>query len=166
MASVTGTITFACVLALASVAGTACGSSDEFAEPLPDVQVTPLAGGDAMSLSDIEGPAVINLWATTCVPCLTEIPAFESVHRSRGRTIRFVGLNIGESAEQAAPFVESVGATYDQFLDELGHATTALEASAMPTTIVVDAGGNIATRHIGQMNVADLNSAIDDALAD
>jgi len=110
----------------------------------------PLAGGDAISLSDIGGPAVINLWATSCVPCRTEIPAFEAVHQARGDTIRFVGLNIGESAEQAAPFIEEVGATYDQYLDELGYATTALDASAMPTTIVVDADGNIATRHIGQ----------------
>jgi len=132
--------------------------------PLPDVAVTPLVGGSPILLSEIGGPAVINMWATSCVPCRTEIPAFEAVHQSRGDTISFVGLNIGESAEQAAPFIEEVGATYDQYLDELGYATTALEASAMPTTIVVDANGNIATRHIGQMTVADLNSAIDDAL--
>ena len=154
------------LLALAAVGFSACGTDDGVGGPLPEVQVMPLAGGDAISLSDIGGPAVINLWATTCVPCRTEIPAFEAVHQARGDTIRFVGLNIGESAEQAAPFIEEVGATYDQYLDELGYATTALDASAMPTTIVVDADGNIATRHIGQMNVADLNSAIDDALGE
>jgi thiol-disulfide isomerase/thioredoxin len=146
------------------VALSACGAGDDVGAPLPEVHVMPLAGGDAISLSDIEGPAVINLWATTCIPCRTEIPAFETVHQSRGDAIRFIGLNIGESAEQAAPFIAQVGATYDQFLDELGYATTALEASAMPTTIVVDGAGNIATRHIGQMNIADLNSAIDEAL--
>ena len=165
MASVTRTIAVV-LLAIALVAFTACGTDDGVGGPLPEVQVMPLAGGDAMSLSDIGGPAVINLWATTCVPCRTEIPAFEAVHQSRGDTIRFVGLNIGESAEQAAPFIEEVGATYDQYLDELGYATTALHASAMPTTIVVDADGNIATRHIGQMSMADLNSAIDEALGE
>ena len=165
MASVTRTIAVV-LLAIAPVAFTACGTDDGVGGPLPEVQVMPLAGGDAISLSDIGGPTVINLWATTCVPCRTEIPAFEAVHRSRGDTIRFVGLNFGESAEQAAPFIEQVGATYDQYLDELGYATTALDASAMPTTIVVDADGNIATRHIGQMSMADLNSAIDEALGE
>ena len=165
MASVTRTIAVV-LLAIAPVAFTACGTDDGVGGPLPEVQVMPLAGGDAISLSDIGGPAVINLWATTCVPCRTEIPAFEAVHRSRGDTIRFVGLNFGESAEQAAPFIEQVGATYDQYLDELGYATTALDASAMPTTIGVDADGNIATRHIGQMSMADLNSAIDEALGE
>lgn len=160
MESVTRTVAAALLVLVAC----GCGTGDEVGMPLPDVAVTPLAGGSPILLSEIGGPAVINMWATSCVPCRTEIPAFEAVHQSRGDTISFVGLNIGESAEQAAPFIEEVGATYDQYLDELGYATTALEASAMPTTIVVDANGNIATRHIGQMTVADLNSAIDDAL--
>ncbi len=142
-----------------------CGGNEEVGGPLPDVKISPLSGGDSISLADLEGPAVINLWATSCAPCRTEIPAFEAVHQARGDAIEFVGLNIGESAAQAAPFIESVGATYSQYLDELGYATTALNATAMPTTIVIDAEGNVATRHIGQMDVDDLNLAIDQALA-
>ncbi len=132
---------------------------------LPDVEVEALVGGSTISLASIEGPAVVNLWATSCAPCRAEIPAFESVHQARGDTVRFVGLNIGESADQAAVFIDEVGATYEQYLDQLGYAVTELDVSAMPTTIVIDAVGHIATRHIGPMDVTDLNDAIDAALA-
>ena len=69
----------------------ACGGG-ESADRLPDVEVAPLVGGDTIQLSDIDGPAVINLWATWCAPCRAEIPDFESVHQERGDEVRFVGI--------------------------------------------------------------------------
>lgn len=140
------------------------GNDDGVGGPLPDVDIAPIDGGTSSSLADLDGPAVINLWATSCAPCRAEIPAFEAVHQARGDTVGFVGLNVGESAEQAAPFVADVGATYPQYLDELGYAVTALGVAAMPTTLVIDAAGVVTTRHVGPMDVAELNDAIDAAL--
>ena len=131
---------------------------------LPDVAVEPLAGGQPVALSDIDGPAVVNLWATWCVPCLTEIPDFETVHESRGDDVRFVGINIGEDAAQAAAFIEDVGATYDQYLDHDGSVAVGLEASTMPFTVVIDSDGDIVDRHLGAMSQGELNDAIDRAV--
>lgn len=153
------------LVALCSVGSCGGGAGEGRGAPLPDVQLAPLGGGDSVSLADLPGPAVINLWATSCAPCRAEIPDFEAVHQARGDTVQFVGLNIGESGERAAPFIADVGATYDQYLDELGYAVTALDVSAMPTTFVIDAAGNVSTRHLGPMDVGDLNAAIDRALA-
>lgn len=155
------------LLAAVVVVGAACGSSDggDASTTLPDVDVVPLAGGDPVSLADIAGPAVVNLWATWCVPCRREIPDFEEVHRARSDEVRFVGVNIGEDAEQAAEFLDEVGATYDQFLDPQGFAQTGLEAVALPVTIVIDADGEISTRRVGPMDQDDLDAAIDAALA-
>lgn len=154
-------------VALALLAATglvACGSGGSDAG-LPDVAVVPLGGGDPISLSDIEGPAVVNLWATWCAPCRREIPDFQAVHLARGDEVRFVGVNVGEDADRAAEFVAEVGATYDQFLDGEGRAVTELETSAMPVTLVIDADGDVSTRHLGPMDQDDLNAAIDGALA-
>ena len=131
---------------------------------LPDVDLTALSSGEPSSLADIEGPAVINLWATWCAPCRAEIPDFEEVHQARGDEVRFVGVNIGEDAEDAQAFVDDVGATYDQYADADGDVATALSATAMPVTVVIDADGRITTRHLGPLDQDGLNGAIDEAV--
>jgi thiol-disulfide isomerase/thioredoxin len=152
------------LFAAGALALTACGSGGAD-ETLPDVDIAPLTGGETIQLSDIEGPAVVNLWATWCAPCRAEIPDFENVHRARGDEVRFVGVNIGEDGDRAASFIDEVGATYDQYLDSEGFVVTELRTSTMPVTIVIDADGVIATRHLGPLDEDGLNDAIDEALA-
>ncbi|MFP5489400.1 MAG: TlpA family protein disulfide reductase, partial [Acidimicrobiia bacterium] len=132
---------------------------------LPDVDIVALDGDETISLADVDGPAVVNLWATWCAPCRREIPDFEAVHRARGDEVRFVGINIGEDAEDAAAFIDDVGATYDQFLDSEGYVVTELQTATMPVTLVLDADGTISTKHLGPMDQDDLDAAIDEALA-
>lgn len=146
----------------------ACGGDDASGgsngEHLPDVELVDLATGETSSLADIEGPAVINLWATWCAPCRAEIPDFEEVHRARGDEVGFVGINVGEDADHAQEFIDEVGATYDQFADPAGEVSTALRATSMPVTVVIDADGNITTRHLGPLDQSGLNDAIDEAI--
>lgn len=145
----------------------ACGSSggDGTGERLPDVPIERLDGSATISLSDIRGPAVVNLWATWCAPCRREIPDFEAVHRARGDEVSFVGINIGEDADRASEFLDGIGVSYDQFLDDQGEVVTALRTTAMPVTIVVGSDGRVSTRHLGPMDQDDLNRAIDRAIA-
>jgi thiol-disulfide isomerase/thioredoxin len=140
-----------------------CASGD--AETLPDVEIADLTSGDVSLLSDIDGPAVINLWATWCTPCRAEIPAFEEVHQARGDEVRFVGINVGEDPERALSFLDEVGATYGQFSDQAGDVSTELRATSMPLTVVIDADGVVSTRHLGPLDRDGLDRAIDDALA-
>ncbi len=156
------TILFAaCVLA--SCGGS--GGAGSVGDALPAVAVTPLDGGAEVDLSQIEGPAVVNLWATWCAPCRKEIPDFQAVHEARGDTVRFVGINIGQGADEIGEYLGEIGATYDQFIDEEGFVQTELAATSMPTTVVIDADGVIVTRHLGPMDQDALNAAIDAALA-
>ena len=141
------------------------GGTGRVGGTLPDVEIVELGGDSAQSLSDIEGPAVLNLWATWCAPCRAEIPDFEEVHQQRQDEVTFVGINIGEDAEPALSFIDEVGATYDQFSDPEGFVVTELATTAMPVTIVIDADGRITKRHLGPLSADDLDDAIDDALA-
>jgi thiol-disulfide isomerase/thioredoxin len=147
-------------VALTSIAG-ACGGSGP-AERLPEVRIEAVGEAPHRSLRDVDGPAVVNLWATWCVPCRTEIPDFEAVHRARA-DVEFVGVNIGDEPAEAAAFLDEVGPTYDQYLDRDGSVVTALDASTMPFTIVIDADGEIVERHAGAMTQSELGAAIDRA---
>ncbi len=158
----------------------ACGGGDDSTSPdgdkivpsvdaeagdrLPDVDLVALDGSSTSSLADIEGPAVVNLWATWCAPCRREIPDFEAVHQARSDEVTFVGINIGEDADDAARFLADVGATYQQWLDSEGMVVTELRTTTMPVTLVLDADSRVSTKHLGPMDADDLNEAIDEAL--
>lgn len=150
------------LLVVGAVALSACGSTN--GDVLPDVEIERFDGGGTISLADIEGPAVVNLWATWCAPCRREIPDFEAVHQARRDEVRFVGVNIGEDSDRAAEFLAEVGATYDQFLDSEGYVVTELRTTTMPVTILLDVDGGISRRHLGPLDRDGLNEAIDEAL--
>ena len=88
----------------------------------------------------LRGPAVVNLWATWCAPCRRELPAFQEVSERRP-DVRFVGIDIGEDAAKAEDFIDELGITFEQFVDERGELTDALGAAALPVTLVVDTDG-------------------------
>lgn len=134
-------------------------------DTLPAVEMVDLSTGETVRLDEIGGPAVVNLWATWCAPCRAEIPDFEEVHQARSDEVRFVGINIAEDPDRAAGFIDEVGASYEQFVDENGEVSAELRATSMPVTVVIDADGVVTTRHLGPLDQDGLNEAIDEALA-
>lgn len=151
-------------LLLAACGGSSADDGGDEGERLPDVDITGLTTGEASNLNEIEGPAVVNLWATWCAPCRAEIPDFEEVHQERSDEVRFVGINVGEDPAVAAEFIDDVGATYDQYADLDGEVSTALRATSMPVTVVIDEDGIVTTRRLGPLDQDGLNQAIDDAV--
>ena len=149
-------------VALSVVLSPACGGSDDAGEHLPGIELTTLRGGETFSLDDLEGPAVVNLWATWCVPCKRELPAFQAVHESLAGAVTFVGVNIGDDGDEAADYLDDLGITYDQYLDVDAELTAALETATLPMTLILDADELIALRHIGPLDQDELIEALDD----
>ncbi len=140
----------------------ACGSSgdgDGAARRLPAMELAALdAGEPALALADLRGPAVVNLWATWCAPCRAELPAFQQVAAARP-DVRFVGVNSQETGD-ARDYLDELGITYEQFVDQRGELAEALGAVGLPVTVVIDADGTIATEHLGPMSAGDLEDAL------
>ena len=150
----------ALVLALAT--GAACvGGDDDDGAParLPGLELAALDDGDpALTLGDLRGPAVVNLWATWCAPCRKELPAFQEVAASRD-DVRFIGVNSQETGD-AREFLDELGITYEQYVDERGELAEAIGAVGLPVTLLLDADGTIATQHLGPMSADDLEEAL------
>ena len=143
----------------------ACGGSDGADVRLPGVEVETLRSGQAFRLDELEGPAVVNLWATWCAPCKRELPEFEAVHRSLAGEVAFVGVNIGDDGDEAADYLDDLGITYDQYLDVDSELTAALKTATLPVTLIIDDAERIALRHIGPLDQDELIEAIEQARA-
>ncbi|MEZ5222696.1 MAG: TlpA disulfide reductase family protein [Ilumatobacteraceae bacterium] len=146
----------------------ACGGDDggdDSADRLPAIELSDLTTGDLVDASALDGPAVVNLWATWCAPCRQEMPAFQAVSTEYD-DVRFVGVNQGDAGDAAAEFLDEVGVTFDQYLDPNGELTNALEVVGLPATFVIDAEGTIVAVHNGALDeqgIRDLVAELDAA---
>jgi cytochrome c biogenesis protein CcmG/thiol:disulfide interchange protein DsbE len=80
------------------------------------------AGGPGFALpEDLRGrPLVLNVWASWCVPCRKEMPAFQSVYlRARG-TVGFLGVDYLDEADAARRLAADTGVTYPLAADPKG----------------------------------------------
>lgn len=103
-------------------------------------------------LASHEGqPLLINFFASWCAPCRAELPELAAAHARYGNQITFIGIDHQDFSEEAArQMLDENGISYDivrdpsgSFLQELGRLPT------MPTTVFVDASGEIVSRHHG-----------------
>ena len=147
-------------LALAVGVLVACTGGDDDAAPddrveLPDdADRTSVAfvgfDDEVVTLADYEGrPLVVNLFASWCVPCVTEMPAFERVKQDVGDEVAFLGIAVNDRVEDALQLVEDTGITWDLARDPQGELTTQLGAVGMPTTLLVSPEGEIVEHRTG-----------------
>ncbi len=135
-------------------------------DPLPDLSVKTLTGGDVTLRSLIGQPMVINVWYSSCPPCAKELPAFGSVHRAIGDQVRFVGLNTVDGPEKAEKFAHDAGADYEILLDpdQNSGITATLQLGVFPSTLFVDANGQIVELHQGALSAGELRTLITEKL--
>ena len=117
-------------------------------QPAPEAAFTD-ADGKAASLADFAGqPAVVNLWATWCQPCLEEMPSLDRLQtRFEGKvTVAAVSQDRGGGKEVGA-FVAAHGlGRLKIYLDPKSNLAHAFQARGLPTSIVLDAKGMVVGR--------------------
>jgi thiol-disulfide isomerase/thioredoxin len=115
--------------------------------------------GGTLVLSGLEGPAVVNLWATWCTPCRTELPLLQAEYVRRAGEIAFVGVNIGDEPDDVAKFVAEVGVTFPQYVDTDDEVLPGLGVVGLPTTVFVGRDGSL-TVHSGALSADELSDAL------
>ena len=109
-------------------------------------------------------PTVVNFFASTCIPCITEMPAFEQVHQELGDAVAFLGLAVTDRPEDALDLVEQTGISYATAQDKDGSVMNALGGSFLPTTVLLAADGRIVATHTGQLTATELRALIAEKL--
>ena len=111
--------------------------------------------GNLEGLDDHSGKViVVNFWATWCVPCIKEMPSFESLYRryrSQGLTLLAVSLDKGDSTK-VQEFADKYKLSFPILLDTEGVAEKLYPSFSIPFTYVIDKQGRVVARVDGAKN--------------
>lgn len=140
----------------------ACSGSDP-STSLPSISLDRVDGAGTLNLVSVEGPALINLWATWCAPCRRELPDIERIHRDVGNDIEVIGINVGDDPAQIRAYLADLDApaiTFTQLADVATDVADYLAASTLPVTLVV-VDGDIVERRDVPLNESELQTLIE-----
>ncbi len=112
---------------------------------LPDLTLPCLGGGPDVALSGLRGPLVVNVWASWCGPCRTEMPVLQRFHERYADRVPIVGIDY-EDPQVAGAFdlVRTSGVTYPLVADpqaELQGAAPFPGLMGLPIFAFVDEDG-------------------------
>ncbi len=110
--------------------------------------------------ADYKGQVLlINVWATWCVPCRTEMPSIEKLYRDYGpQGLKVVAISVDEpgSEQQVRAFAKDFHLTFEILYDPQNRISDDYGIEGLPETIIVGRDGLI--RKI-RMAASDWNSA-------
>ena len=96
----------------------------------------------------------LNFWATWCPPCIAEMPTIDKLHEEMGDEVAFILLSFDDDFEKAKAFNKRKG--YDlPIYAPASNLPAMFQSSALPTTYVIDADGNMALTHKGMADYSD-----------
>lgn len=121
--------------------------------PLPEFQLRSLELGDRLvTTADLpDGPFILNIWGSYCLPCLQENPIFMAAKEQN--IIPIIGLNYKDRDEAARDWLDLNGNPFElNIIDVTGRYGIDLGVYGAPETFLVDANGVIRFKHIGVIN--------------
>lgn len=100
--------------------------------------------GQAVSLQALRGKVVlVNFWASWCEPCRAEMPSLQALAEREKAQLVVLTINLKESPEAIARFVQSTGLTLPVLRDPLGDTARAWGIKIYPSTVLVDPAGQV-----------------------
>ena len=131
--------------------------SEMIGKKLPQFDLRAATGGKpGTSTADfIDGkPKLLNIWASWCIPCISEAPQLERLQASG---VEIVGIAIRDRPEDVERFLASYGNPYSKIgADDLSEVQLELGSSGVPETFVIDGQGTIVYQHIGDIRASDV----------
>lgn len=94
-----------------------------------------------------DGPVILNFWATWCRPCRVEMPKLQGVHEElAGQPVHFaaVSLDTRRNKSKVEEYIEKNEVTLPVYRDPEGTLAKKFKITAIPTTILLDRGAEVA----------------------
>ena len=119
----------------------------------PDFTFRDLSFKD-VSLSQYKGKIVLlNLWSTTCPPCIDEVPYFENLYQkmkgNEGFQLLTVVTNRGEDATVVKTFMDKHGLHFPTLVDTKKVVYRRYKLTGWPETFLIGKDGIILDKFVG-----------------
>jgi thiol-disulfide isomerase/thioredoxin len=144
-----------------SVTGTSAAPAP--AAELPDLTLACAGGGAPVSLRGLRGPLVINLWASWCTPCVTELPALQRLAATGSVPVLGV-VTADPEPDRSAWLAHDLGLTFPSLRDDDRELQRALGETGLPLTVIVRADGKLFVHRAPVLDDASLRALVAEQL--
>lgn len=130
-------------------------------KPVPEFTLPPITGrAEGFVTADLKGRvALVNIFASWCVPCRAEHPLITELARSG--VVPIYGINYKDKAPDALAWLKELGDPYTKIgADTDGRVAIEFGAYGVPETYVVAADGTITYRVVGPITQAILDQTL------
>jgi peroxiredoxin len=137
-------------------------------EPV-SIEVIDEKGVRALVQNDSKKLRLVNVWATWCGPCVVEFPELITINRMyRGRDFELITISADapEKKDEALAFLTKQQASSTNYLFNVENKYKLMEAvdkewaGALPYTLLIEPGGKIIYRVMGELSPLELKKAI------
>ena len=117
---------------------------------------------ERVRLDELDGPIVLNFWASWCQPCIAEARVLESAWE-RSRDVLFLGVNQQDLTDDALGFVERQEVSFPSVRDKTDATGRAWGLTGLPETFFIDRDGRVVGHVIGAIDEKRLAAGLDAA---
>jgi cytochrome c biogenesis protein CcmG/thiol:disulfide interchange protein DsbE len=111
-----------------------------------------------------EKPAVVNVWASWCLPCRDEAPLFTSAHAEYGDRVDFYGIAYNDNQPGARQFLAEFDLPFPHYFDFDGDALVHFGGIGVPRTYFFSPGGELVATVNGVLTADTLASNIEELI--
>jgi thiol-disulfide isomerase/thioredoxin len=109
---------------------------------------TPAGAATSLDRLRDDRPTLVNLWASTCAPCVKEMPLLEAASKVNP-SIQFLGIATQDPVAKARKLATQTGIRYPWALDPDGNFFYEVKAAGLPTTLLISPSGAIIATKTG-----------------
>ncbi|MBA3687384.1 MAG: redoxin family protein [Chloroflexi bacterium] len=125
-------------------------------KPMPAFAGTTLAGGQFSSAELAGKPAIVNFWASYCIPsCVDEHPVLLDLAARHVGELQMVGVLVNDTTDGARAFLARYGqVSWPNLLNADGGVSIDYGVTGPPETFFVNSQGIVVARHVGPLTAA------------
>ncbi|MGH8320762.1 MAG: TlpA family protein disulfide reductase [Gammaproteobacteria bacterium] len=116
--------------------------------------ITADAATPTLNLDDYKGKVVyLDFWASWCAPCMQSFPWMDAMQEKYGsQGLVIIAVNENKQKQNANKFLKKAPVNFKIIYDPTGILLKRYGVSGLPTSFLINPGGDIYRRHLGFSN--------------